>query len=381
MRFKLTYEFILPFTFLFGILLAHTIPYKLSILTDIAWFFANFFFLFAPIFIFVILSSSLLSRGSIEQGKLANYTMGLFFILCLITSLTSATILSTVMYEGYSGEIKGLGSMEHLRGIIINGLLKPIPLSIFMSIIVSFTIAKRFIFIRSAIMLLNEFILKLIRQLIKVLPIISISFGATFYYNLKMASFIAYIEALLITFGLHILYILMMILLLLLYKFDLKRLFAYTVKTLITGISVPASYILLPMHLKIFSDHFSIDRSLRDFIITSGAALNRLGSITGVIVSIYISALYLNLSINPIQFIILAPFLAIAGFASPGIMGGTILVTMPIIIDILGISDTITFSLTSIALFNGVSLITAGTNAVTTGYTTLIVHNLIFKRT
>ncbi|MEM2339213.1 MAG: cation:dicarboxylase symporter family transporter, partial [Nitrososphaerales archaeon] len=186
-----------------------------------------------------------------------------------------------------------------------------------------------------------------------------------------------YMEALLITFSLHILYIFSM--LLILHKFRLKALIAYTIKTLIAGVSIPASYILLPIHLKIFSDHFPIDGSLRDFVITLGAALNRLGSITGVIVSIYVSALYLNLTINPIQFLTLAPLLAVAGFASPGIMGGTILVTMPIIIDILAVSNVVTFSLTSMALFNGVAIITAATNAVTTGYATLIIHKLIHK--
>ncbi|MEM2211572.1 MAG: cation:dicarboxylase symporter family transporter [Nitrososphaerales archaeon] len=375
MGFKLTYEFILPFTFLFGILLAYIIPYKLTIFINIAWLFTYFFFLFAPVFIFIILTTSLLNSN--QQGKIANYTMILFFILCLITSLTSAFILSIFRYGGYMGEVKVLSSTKYLHEFIINGLLKPIPLSILASIITSFTIIRRFDKMRLFITFLNKVTLGFFKRLIKVLPIISISFGAAFYYNLKTASIIAYMEALLITFSLHILYIFSM--LLILHKFRLKALIAYTIKTLIAGVSIPASYILLPIHLKIFSDHFPIDGSLRDFVITLGAALNRLGSITGVIVSIYVSALYLNLTINPIQFLTLAPLLAVAGFASPGIMGGTILVTMPIIIDILAVSNVVTFSLTSMALFNGVAIITAATNAVTTGYATLIIHKLIHK--
>jgi Na+/H+-dicarboxylate symporter len=63
---------------------------------------------------------------------------------------------------------------------------------------------------------------------------------------------------------------------------NLKTLASYTLKIFTIGASLPSSYILLPIHLKIFTQHFQINKEIEDFIITLGAALNRSGSIIGV---------------------------------------------------------------------------------------------------
>jgi len=376
MRFKFTYELILPFMFLLGILLAYITPYKLSFLTILAWLFTNFFFISAPIIIFIILTSSLSARR--EQTKLTNYTIIFFFTSGLTSSILTTLILSLINYRSYNETTINLNTSAFLE-TIINSLLKPIPLSIIASIIAAFTIMK-IKTINITIITFNNILLQLFRNFIKILPLIALSFGTSLYYTLKNSSLTAYIETLVLSLAFMLLYIL--ILFIIIYKnlnINLKTLASYTLKIFTIGASLPSSYILLPIHLKIFTQHFQINKEIEDFIITLGAALNRSGSIIGVIISIYITSQYLNIHITLSQYIILAILTAIIGFASPGIPGGTILITLPIIIDILKISNIEPFTLTSIALFNGITIITAATNTITTGYITLLIHKTIKK--
>lgn len=376
-KFKFTYELMLPFTFLLGILLAYTIPYKLNFLVMLAWIFTNFFFISAPIIIFIILTSSLSARK--EQGKLANYTIVLFFISGFTASMLTSLILLLVNYKSYSDVRININTLVFLE-VIINGLLKPIPVSIITSIIAAYTMMK--IKIVSKIMgALNSALLQVFKLLIKILPVIAVSFGASLYYTLKSSSFMAYVETLIFSLVFMLLYIL--ILFIITYKslsVNLRTLASYTLKIFAIGAALPSSYILLPIHLKFFTQHFQVNKEIQDFVITVGAALNRSGSIIGVIISIYVTSQYLNIQIAPLQYMILAILTAIIGFASPGIPGGTILITIPVIIDVLKVSNTELFTLTSVALFNGITIVTAATNTITTGYITLLTFKTISKQ-
>ncbi|MGB9729214.1 MAG: cation:dicarboxylate symporter family transporter [Thermoprotei archaeon] len=374
--FKLTYELTLPFAFLLGMVLAYIVPYKLNFLTTLAWLFTNFFFIIAPIIIFIILTSSLSTRK--EQSKLTNYTIISFFISGLASSILATFVISLMNYKSYSEITLNINTVALLE-TIINGLLKPIPLSIIASIIATYTIMK-IKTVNKIMTTLNNALLQIFKIFVKILPIIAIAFGTSLYYTLKNASITAYIETLTLSLTLMLSYIL--ILFTIIHKnlnINLKKLTSYTFKIFTIGASLPSSYILLPIHLKIFTQHFQINKEIRDFVITLGAALNRSGSIIGVIASVYITSQYLNIQITLPQYIILAILTAIIGFASPGIPGGTILITMPIIIDILKISNIESFSLTSIALFNGITIITAATNTITTGYITLLIHKITNK--
>lgn len=373
-HFEFTYEITLPFTFLLGVFLAYILPYKLNFLTTLAWLFTNFFFISAPVIIFIILTSSLSLRK--EQSKLANYTITFFFISGLISATISTLILLLANYKSYYETTININTLTFLD-IIINSILKPIPISIISSIIATFTIMRNKT-INKIIIMFNKILLRFFKLFIKILPLISLSFGVSLYYALKNASFIAYIETLVLSLVLMLLYI--FILFIILYKrlhVNFKALSSYTLKIFTIGTSLPSSYILLPVHLNIFTQYFQINKEIEDFVITLGAALNRSGSIIGVIASIYITSHYLNIQIAPIQYIILAILIAIIGFASPGIPGGTILITIPIIVDILKISNIEPFTLTSIALFNGITIITAATNTITTGYITLLVNYMV----
>jgi len=368
------YESILPFTFILGIFLAYATPFRLEPLRVIASIFTDFFFLSAPILIFIILTHSL----SIKAGgsRIANYTIVLFFIVCLTLSIITATTLS--LSRGLGGKLSFPSAM--LLEVAVEGLLKPIPISIIVGIVSSLTIIPRFSIARNIVVILNRAIMYFLSIVVKVLPIVSISFGASFYYSLGTYSLAAYIEALMLMLTFSFSYIL--IILLIIVKFlgvKFRKLLFYALKTMVTGISLPSSYIFLPVHLKIFSNHFEMERDVGDAIIALGAALNRAGSIVGVIVSISVVSKYMNINIDLMQYIILAIAITIVGFASPGIPGGTILVAMPVVVGIINVNDVSIFSITSIAIFNGVAILTAPTNAVITGCIALIVGRLLAK--
>lgn len=99
----------------------------------------------------------------------------------------------------------------------------------------------------------------------------------------------------------------------------------------------------------------------------------------GVIISVWVVSKYLGVPIGPTDYFMLSLIVAVIGFASPGIPGGTILVAMPAILSIVRASDPEALSLTAVAIFNGITILTASTNAVFTGYTALLVSE-IFRR-
>ncbi len=374
LRYRFTYETVLPFMFVLGVLLAYILPFKLEILKIIALYFTNFFFISAPLFIFIILTYSLSIRA--RGSDIAKYAIFLFFMVCFTLSIITALLFSLIN-RSLSSEFIFSNPTQYLLWIIVDGLLRPIPVSIIMGILTSLVIVPRFNIVRRTIIVLDDIIVRFFKLIIKILPIISISFGATFYYSLGGYSLVAYTEALMFMFFLSFFYIFIVLLFMVrTLNIKLRKVISYTFKTLAMGVSLPSSYILLAPHLKIFNDHFDIDRSVGDAIIALGAALNRAGSIVGVIISISVVAKYLSVQIGLIQYI-LAIVVTIVGFASPGIPGGTILVTMPVILSIVSVHDVATFSLASVATFNGISILTASTNTVFTGYITLITNKLV----
>ncbi|MEM1545953.1 MAG: cation:dicarboxylase symporter family transporter [Candidatus Methanomethylicia archaeon] len=374
MKYRFTYESLLPLTFILGILLAYISPFKLEFLKIVASLFTSFFFISAPIFIFIILTYSLSIRAG--NSRIANYTIILFFIVCFTISIITATILS--LSRGFSTgfSIPSLMLLE----VAMEGLLKPIPISIALGIVFSLTIIPRFDVAKKIVTILNRVIMYFLKMIVKVLPVVSISFGVSFYYSLGGYSILAYTEALMLMLIFSFSYILIIILITAKFlNIGFRRLISYFLKIMAAGISLPSSYILLPVHLKIFNDHFKIDRSIGDTVIALGAALNRAGSIIGVILSISIVSKYMNVQVDLVQYIVLAIAVAIVGFASPGIPGGTILVAMPVIMSIINVYDTAMFSITSIATFNGITILTAPTNAVITGCIALIVERFLAK--
>ena len=374
MKYRFTYESLLPLTFILGIFLAYISPFKLEFLKMVASLFTSFFFISAPIFIFIILTYSL----SIRTGgsRIANYTIILFFMTCFTLSIVTAIMLS--LNEGFSTGFSHPSLM--LLEIVVEGLLKPIPVSIAVGIVFSLTIIPRFNVARRIVNILNRVIMYFLKIIVKVLPVVSISFGASFYYSLGGYSILAYIEALILMFIFSFSYIFIILLLIANFlNISFRRLTSYVLKVMAVGVSLPSSYILLPVHLKIFNNHFEIDSSIGNTVIALGAALNRAGSIIGVILSISIVSRYMSVQVDLVQYIILAIAIAIVGFASPGIPGGTILVAMPLIMNIINAYDTTMFSIASIAIFNGITILTAPTNAVITGYIALIVGRLLAK--
>ncbi len=374
---KLTYELALPFMFAAGALAAYLAPFRLGILVAIARFFTLFFFTFAPVFIFIILAGSLSTR--LGGSRVAKYSITLFFAACLTSSILASTILS--LEAASHGELEAGGSASYLLNTLARSLMRPIPISIAAGLAVAL-IAPRSIKARRAASLANKALMKSFKLIVKALPIVSLSFGASFYYSLGGRSLPAYIETLATMLTLSLLYVLTaLIAASKLTGANLRDTASYTLKTFLTGASLPSSYILLAPHLEIFNSHFKVDRSIGDTVLALGSALNRAGSIMGVITSIGVISKYTGAQITPLQYLILALTVTVIGFASPGIPGGTILVALPAILELISVNDIDSFSLASIAVFNGITPLTAATNTVTTGYIALITNKILLNDT
>lgn len=372
---RFAYELVSPFMFLAGIAVAYVSPVRLQVLVAVARVFTWFFFTFAPVFIFVILAGSL--SAGLGGSRLAKYVIPMFFSVCLtLSTLTSMLLSAWSPLEEAEVQVEGLP--HHLLELLALNLVKPIPVSIAAGLAVSVVISPRAEVVRKAVISLHGVLMSFFKLILKVLPLVSLSFGASFYYGLGRSSLSAYVEALAMMAAFSVAYVLISLALVtVLLGVDLKAAASYTLKMFFIGLSLPSSYILLAPHLKVFSSHFDVDRSISDTVLAMGSALNRAGSAMGVVISVSVVSKYLSVPISLGEYFSLALIAAVIGFASPGIPGGTILVAMPMILNLLGAVNPEAFSLASIAVFNGITILTAPTNTVFTGYIALVVDRVI----
>ena len=155
----------------------------------------------------------------------------------------------------------------------------------------------------------------------------------------------------------------------------------YSARILVTGLSIGSSYVILPLGLKIFKEHFNLDSGIGDLVVTLGASLNRCGSVMGVLAVTMIAAHYTGFEISWQQMLLLSIPVALIGFGSPGIQGGTILVAMPAILPIITPPDVAKFTTVAVALFaGGTTFIQAAVNTVASGYVALLVNGLTAKQ-
>lgn len=209
------------------------------------------------------------------------------------------------------------------------------------------------------------------------------SLGGSLYYNLGQISLEVYV----VSMGLTLL--LGLTALATLFTFtqriahaELRKMTRYSANMFAVGLSVGSSYLALPLALKIFKEQFNVDASVGDLVLSLGASLNRCGSVMGVLVVTFITARYVGIEFSWQQMLLLAIPIALIGFGSPGIQGGTLLVGMPVILHVIAPTDTAKFMAIAVALFvGGTTFIQAAVNNVASGYVALLVNRHLSKQT
>jgi len=264
---------------------------------------------------------------------------------------------------------------------ILTSLSRPVSLAILVGFVAPFLFAKtkHFQKILNASKHVYSAQARFFEILIEIFPIFCLSLGATLYYNLGKLAMNAYLISIGSVFilGMGVLVSLLLIVYKLASK-DVKPLSKYSVRAFLAGLSTGSSYISLPMNLKIFNQYFKMDKRVRDFILTLGASLNRCGSVMGVLIVTFVSASFSNYELSCQQILSLAIPVALIGFGSPGIGGGTILVNLPVILDVISPCNPEKFTSTALALFiGGTTFVQVAVNTVTSGYVALLVDTFI----
>ena len=360
-------EIIILTSFTLGILIGMSNP-DYGFLDVINELFIKFFVLFSPIIIFLLifLSSSKIVRGigssPIIGGKVLLYTLLYSYIAVIIATFYSLFFIRSLEVDPFK-----LFLMELIH-IAPKILTSPLVISIISSISLPLILRRYIVENGDFLDRLYDIVIRSFRSIIFIMPIITFSFG----YHLYVISKDIFIEYLIDSIKVELIYGITYLGLSSIFTaiysgVSVRRIFLYSLKTFISCIPAGGSYMALPINLKIYGEIFG-DDVLGTLALSMGASINRAASAGGAIIILEITSIYTGLNIGLGRLIalgILIPFIALG---SPGIFGGTLIVGISIIPEILGISPDHPLATLSLAMFISVlTYILAPLNTLTNG--------------
>jgi len=384
---KIRFEYWLLISFLIGLSVAYIVPTKIDLFSIVVDTFITVFMFLAPVIVFVIIFNSTCSLISERYvaGTVIKTSIGFFVSLVLGCSLFASIVLSSVLPAPSSSMGLSVGTFQYIMQIMLTSLLRPVTIALMLGVILAFALSRASSFKKVADLSKQMYASQeqAFKLLLKAFPAIAMSLGGTLYYNLGRVSLEVYVIAmgLTLTLGLAAL-IALSITVQRVTNIGFRELSRYSTRMFAVGLSTGSSYVALPLALKVFKEHFRISESVGDLVLSLGASLNRCGSVMGVLVVTFMAARYTGLEISWLQMLILAIPVALIGFGSPGIQGGTLLVAMPVILYVITPLDTAKFVAVALALFvGGTTFIQAGVNIVASGYIALLVSGHISDQT
>ena len=384
---RIRFEYWLLLSFLSGVLVAYAAPARIDIFPMIVDAFITVFTSLAPIIVFVIIFDSTCSLIFVKDvaGAVIKASVILFVSLVLGCSLFASAVLSSVLPSSFSSAGLSFHTFEYIIQIMLASLLRPVTMALMLGVTLAFALSHTSFFRKVADLSkrIYEAQERAFRLLLKVFPAIAVSLGGTLYYNLGRVSLEVYVVAmgLTLTLGLAALAILLIVVQKVTHT-RLAEMSRYSTRMFAVGLSTGSSYVALPLALKIFKEHFDIGEGIGDLVLSLGASLNRCGSVMGVLAVTFVAARYTGIEISWQQMLLLAIPVALIGFGSPGIQGGTLLVAMPIILYVIAPLNSAKFVAVALALFvGGTTFIQAAVNNVASGYIALLVSGLVSDQT
>jgi len=378
---KIRLEYGLLMSFLVGLLAAYLIPVKISLFLMIVDGFVSIFMLLAPFVVFLILFNSACSLMVNRKvaGRVIESSMVFFASLVVGCSVFASVFLSFLLPSSTSPVWFSEETFSHVSQIVLTSLVRPVTVALFLG--VAFALGFSYTPLFQRVIDLSKRMHGAQEQafnlLLKIFPIITMSLGASLYYNLGKVSIEAYVVSMMLTmlFGAAALAILFIFVAKLTHR-ETAGLARYSTGMFAIGLSVGSSYVILPLALKAFREHFDADNSVGDLVLTLGASVNRCGSVMGVLIVTFVAAHYTGAAVSWQQMLLLAVPVALIGFGSPGIQGGTLLVAMPVILHVISPTDGMKFVAVALAMFvGGTTFIQAAVNTVASGYIALLVDN------
>lgn len=215
------------------------------------------------------------------------------------------------------------------------------------------------------------------KSLTFIMPIIVLFLGFSTSARLKLNMFSVIINAIILICVVEIIALILILLLVHIYtKVNLKSILKYTIIVLITTLPLGSSYLALPINIKIFRKIFNnVPESIVNLVLTIEASINRCGSLLGILTSLIVSFNFFSVKIPLLNVILLLLLLPLISLGSPGIHGGTFIVSLPLITSILTVSSQSPAIMLSFAIFTGIlTFIHVTLNTITNGYLTLIIY-------
>jgi Na+/H+-dicarboxylate symporter len=377
---RIRFEYWLLISFATGILVASIIPVKIVFFPMIVDYFIAAFMFLAPAIVFWIIFNSACSLMLKREvaGKVIELAVALFAFLVVGCSLFASTILSFLLPASASSRLFSSETFSYVGQIVLTSLFRPVTVALLLGVAIAFGLSYTSSFEKAVNFSKKTYAIQeqAFKLLLRIFPVITMSLGAGLYYTLGTVSVEAYVMSMVLVFlvGLAALAILLMMVGRATHQKPIQ-LARYSARMFATGLSIGSSYVILPLALRLFKEHFDADSAIRDLVLTLGASLNRCGSVMGVLIVTFVAAHYTGLSISWQQMLLLAFPVALIGFGSPGIQGGTLLVAMPVILYIVPSLNSERFMTVAVALFvGGTTFIQAAVNSVASGYVTLLVN-------
>ena len=366
-------------SFILGLLIAYVMPFKIILFSTIVEVFINGFLFLSPLIVFVIVFNSTCSllHERDQAGDAIRKSLVLFGLLVLCCSLFASLVLASLSPLATSTNKVLAGAPYYLGQVLFLSALRPVSLALVLAFVIAFLLSRTSLFnvvigLSKSVYAFQE---KAFRVLVTVFPVISLSLGATLYYNLGNVSLEAYAFSMCLTLALGLVALIALAVIVKTFtETSLARLGTYSARMFATALAIGSSYLALPMALRIFRDYFRTRRRVADLVLTLGTSLNRCGSVMGVLAVSFMAARYTGIELSSQQMLLLAVPIAIIGFGAPGVQGGTLLVSMPLILDVIISPDVAKFSAVALAIFTGgTTFIQSAVNNVASGYIALLV--------
>ena len=384
---RIRFEYWLLISFLLGLLIAYIVPTRIDLFFIVVDTFVAGFMFLAPVIVFVIIfdsTCSLISERNVA-GAVIKASVMYFVSLVLGCSLFASIILSSVLVTSSSFTGLSVQTFQYVLQVMLASLLRPVTVALVLGVILAFAFSRSQSFRKVAdfskqIYRAQERAFKL---LLKVFPAIAMSLGGTLYYNLGRISIEAYVisMSLILILGLTALAALFIVVQRMIHM-GFGEMSRYSTRLFAVGLSTGSSYVALPLALRIFKEHFDISESVGDLVLSLGASLNRCGSVMGVLVVTFVAARFTGFEISWQQMLLLAIPVALIGFGSPGIQGGTLLVAMPAILYVIAPLNAAKFVAVALALFvGGTTFIQSAVNIVASGYVAVLVSGCASDQT
>ena len=348
-----------------------------SIFNDVVAIFIRIFILVAPFIVFTLIFLST-SRILIYIGKSPSLG-GRLIIYTLLFSYLAVIFALVVMYP-YIHRIGALDigllyeeAASYIRRIIVSPLMTAIIIALVSPLIFSRYIASN----PSLIDGLYHYIISIFKALLYIMPIVAFSFGVKLYVSISTLSIPLILSSILTELVYGLIYLLVASLIVSVSKRVPTRLvLKYVAKAFVYCLPAGGSYLALPINLNVYREVFR-EEYFGSLALSIGASINRAGSVGGALIVVGLASIFVGSPTSLSQLFMIGLILPFVSLGAPGLYGGTLIVGMPLVLDVLGIGELHPIAISSLAIFVSVlTYIQASLNTVTNGLMGILIGEL-----